>query len=112
MEQGIIASIIGILIFFLGILYGFKVGKKYGTAIGVQNGLAIGSINTYGLLEKSGVISIELKDKDFYDFTIRSINDKSISADELEDIARKIYQNGEPIVGGNIEAKGNHNDRQ
>lgn len=91
MEQGIIAAVIGILIFFFGILYGFKLGKRYGTSIGVKSGLEIGSINTYALLHKCGVISIEAKDKDFYDFTIKSVNDKSVNADELEEIAEKIY---------------------
>lgn len=103
MEQGIIAAGIGILVFFFGILYGFKLGKKYGTAIGVQSGLEVGSINTYALLEKSGIISIDVKDKDFYDFTIKSINDKSVTADELENIARKVYD-GENI---NDVAQGN-----
>lgn len=96
MEQGIIAAGIGILIFFFGILYGFKVGKNYGTSIGVKNGLEIGAINTYALLVKSGVISIEAKDKDFYNFTIKSINDTSVNANELENIATKIF-NGEVI---------------
>ena len=90
MEQGIIAAGIGILVFFFGLIYGFKVGKNYGTSIGVKSGLEVGSINTYALLVKSGVISIEAKDKDFYDFTIRSVNDKIVTADELENISKKI----------------------
>lgn len=97
MEQGLLAIAIGLMIFFMGLLYGISIGKKDGIIVGLKNGIQVGSIDTYALMIKSGVIKVETDVKDGY--IITGVSDKSVSKEELLFHITNLYDNKENING-------------
>lgn len=90
MEQGLIAAGIGVVVFLMGLIYGFSLGKRTGLSEGTKVGLEVGSVSVYAILIKAGIITIEYDENNKSNYTIYGEPENYITSRELIEL---IYNN-------------------
>jgi hypothetical protein len=86
MEQGIIAAVIGLVIFLMGASFGYNRGHKKGSSLGIGIGVEVGAYTLYGILMQSGVITLKQSQDDVLNYEIHGDSEKCINYNHLMQI--------------------------